>query len=68
MALGLGVGAWMMVLDEPTNHLDLPSVERIETALEAYPGALIVVTHDDAFAARTTTTHWTLESGSLSVC
>ncbi len=67
MALGLGVGAWTMVLDEPTNHLDLPSVERIETALEAYPGALIVVTHDDAFATRTTTTHWKLESGRLSV-
>ena len=67
IALGLGVGAWVMVLDEPTNHLDLPAVERIESALEAYPGALLVVTHDDTFGARTTNTIWRLDSGTLSV-
>jgi ATPase subunit of ABC transporter with duplicated ATPase domains len=67
IALGLGVGAWLMVLDEPTNHLDLPAVERIEVALEGYPGALVVVTHDETFAARTTTTVWALQSGELSV-
>lgn len=65
MALGLGTGVWAMVLDEPTNHLDLPAVERIEEALDAYPGALVMVTHDDLFAARTTTTLWRLESGKL---
>jgi ATPase subunit of ABC transporter with duplicated ATPase domains len=67
MALGLGVGAWILVLDEPTNHLDLPSVERIESALSVYPGALVVVTHDETFAARTTTTIWNLEDGVFSV-
>jgi ATPase subunit of ABC transporter with duplicated ATPase domains len=67
IALGLGVGAWVMVLDEPTNHLDLPAVERIESALDAYPGALLVVTHDDTFGTRTTNTIWRLESGMLSV-
>jgi len=67
IALGLGVGAWAMVLDEPTNHLDLPAVERIEAALEGYPGALVVVSHDDLFAIRTTTTVWQLDSGVLSV-
>jgi ATPase subunit of ABC transporter with duplicated ATPase domains len=67
IALGLGIGAWGMLLDEPTNHLDLPAVERIESALEAYPGALLVVTHDETFATRTTNTKWRLHSGELSV-
>jgi ATPase subunit of ABC transporter with duplicated ATPase domains len=67
ISLGLGVGAWVLLLDEPTNHLDLPAVERIEQALEAYPGALLCVTHDDTFGIRTTSTTWRLEAGRLSV-
>jgi ATPase subunit of ABC transporter with duplicated ATPase domains len=50
MALGLGRSAWLVALDEPTNHLDLPSIERLQRALASYPGALIVVTHDEEFA------------------
>ena len=65
MAFGLGGGAWCLVLDEPTNHLDLPSVERLEGALAAYPGAVLLVSHDDTFAGRTTTRRWRLEDGRL---
>jgi ATPase subunit of ABC transporter with duplicated ATPase domains len=36
----------VLVLDEPTNHLDLPAIEQIEQALQAYDGALLLVTHD----------------------
>jgi len=46
------------LLDEPTNHLDLPSIERLESALAAYPGALLLVTHDARLAARCTNLSW----------
>jgi len=65
IALGLGRHAWAAVLDEPTNHLALPSIERLERALAQYPGALLLVTHDDAFAAKLVNETWRLEGGAL---
>lgn len=65
LALGLGKHVWALVLDEPTNHLDLPSIERLEQALEAYPGAIVLVTHDDAFATACTTREVQVREGSV---
>jgi len=65
MAMGMGRSAWCLLLDEPTNHLDLPSIERLEEAVAGYPGAVIVITHDDDFAEATTTTSWHLKAGVL---
>ena len=42
----------LLLLDEPSNHLDLPSVQALEAMLRGYRGALLVVSHDDAFLER----------------
>lgn len=39
----------LLILDEPTNHLDLESIAAVEAALAGYDGALLVVSHDEAF-------------------
>jgi len=62
IALGLSRQVFGCLLDEPTNHLDLPSIERLEAALEAYPGALLLVTHDARLAARCTNVSWHIEA------
>ncbi|MFC9817889.1 ABC-F family ATP-binding cassette domain-containing protein [Streptomyces virginiae] len=42
----------LLVLDEPTNHIALDLVEDLETALAAYPGAVVAVSHDRGFRDR----------------
>ncbi len=39
----------LLILDEPTNNLDLESIAAVEAGLRAYDGALLVVSHDEAF-------------------
>ena len=48
LAIVVASGANFLVLDEPTNHLDLESRESLEAALEAFPGTVLLVTHDRA--------------------
>src|SRR5439155_22509934 len=66
LALVVASGANFLVLDEPTNHLDLESREALEEALEAFPGSVLLVSHDrallDAVAERTLA----IEDGNLS--
>ena len=65
LAYGLGRQLWACVLDEPTNHLDMPAIERLEEALAEYPGAIVMVTHDDLLAKRCTNEEWRVESGRI---
>jgi ATPase subunit of ABC transporter with duplicated ATPase domains len=67
MAMALGRRVWALVLDEPENHLDLPAIERLEQALCDYPGALLLVSHDDRFAAGLTGERWTVRDGRVAV-
>jgi ATP-binding cassette, subfamily F, member 3 len=57
LAIVVASGANFLLLDEPTNHLDLESREALEAALEAFPGSVLLVSHDrallDAVAERT---------------
>ncbi|MEN8238431.1 MAG: ATP-binding cassette domain-containing protein [Actinomycetota bacterium] len=67
LALGLGTPKWLLILDEPTNHLDLPSIERLESALAAYEGAVLLITHDDTLAAATANTTWKVSDVGLTM-
>jgi ATPase subunit of ABC transporter with duplicated ATPase domains len=48
----------LLLLDEPTNNLDLVSVGQMESALNAYEGAFVVVSHDERFLAEIKVERW----------
>jgi len=53
----------LLLLDEPTNHLDLDSREALEESLEAFPGSIVLVSHDRAFIDRLATRVLDLRAG-----
>ncbi len=58
-------GANLLVLDEPVNHLDIPSRERFEQALDAFPGSVLMAVHDRDLIERFATAIWSIEDGGI---
>ncbi len=61
------VGGNLLLLDEPTNHLDVYTREALESALEQFTGALIVVSHDRYFIDRVAQNILLVEDGEVSI-
>ena len=59
------MGVNFLVLDEPVNHLDIPSRERFEAALDAFPGTVLAAVHDRAFIQRFASELWVLADGTI---
>jgi ATP-binding cassette subfamily F protein uup len=53
----------ILLLDEPTNHLDLPAIEWLEAELAAYPGALVLISHDRRFLSKLTRSSLWIDRG-----
>ena len=55
----------VLMLDEPTNHLDIISIQWLESYLDSYPGAVIVVSHDRTFLDKVTNRTIELSLGNI---
>lgn len=68
MALFQGREVNTLVLDEPTNHLDVAAIEQLETAVAAFTGTVLVVSHDERFLDTIGITHrWHVHDGTVTV-
>ncbi|MDQ0347991.1 energy-coupling factor ABC transporter ATP-binding protein [Ancylobacter vacuolatus] len=55
----------VLLLDEPTNGVDTENGKRLRAALHAFPGAMLLVSHDDGFIAELATRAMAIENGHL---
>ncbi len=65
IARALAQGPDLLLLDEPTNHLDLAAIDWLESWLDRYKGAFIVISHDRTFLKRLTRATLWLDRGAL---
>jgi len=66
MERALAENAALLLADEPTMHLDADHIRRLEKALLAYEGAVVVISHDREFLDRVCTRIWAIEDGAVS--
>jgi ATP-binding cassette subfamily F protein uup len=57
----------VLLLDEPTNHLDIPSIDWLEQQVNAFEGAIVLITHDRRFLQRVCNRIGELDRGHLSL-
>ncbi|GGM12745.1 ABC-F family ATP-binding cassette domain-containing protein [Deinococcus aerophilus] len=65
LALVSALRADLLLLDEPTNHLDVDALDALEAAVQAYGGAVVIVTHDRRFAREVANRLWVIEDAQL---
>lgn len=53
----------LLLLDEPTNHLDIDAREALVQALNAYEGAIVIVSHDPNMVERVADRLWLIKDG-----
>ena len=66
LAIGILDRPELIIMDEPTNHLDLGSIEALQRMLGAFPGALLLVSHDEVLLSAITQVTWRIERDALS--
>lgn len=55
----------LLILDEPTNHLDIQAIEWLESTLNNWPGAVLIVSHDRYFLDRVVNVIWEMTSSGI---
>ena len=65
MGLAAFDGPNLFILDEPTNHLDIDSREALMLALNDFPGAVILISHDRHLIEATADRLWLVKDGSV---
>ena len=57
----------LLVLDEPTNHLDMETLDALSSALRAYQGAVVIVSHNQGFLCGFCKELWVVDNGSVEI-
>jgi ATP-binding cassette subfamily F protein 3 len=65
MGIAAFEGPNLLILDEPTNHLDIDSREALMLALNDFPGAVILISHDRHLIEATADRLWLVRDGTV---